>query len=255
MRPQYWRNACRKTPWIARLFGRICEPLMAKHSVEKWIASLVATHASLSVSQDIGAAKTTQDTYGQLLLPLFEMSDLQSVSLKTSHDIYDWGLNKSQMTYSQWVTKLRQVCLARRKSVQRTIGNVSSYWPTVLASAGVGASSKEVAAGDPRKRIDVAVQLWRTPVAIDGQGGHQEFQQGKNLQLMLRDQATTLFPCGHQCQTTKESGVKFPHTLNPAFCEWLMGWPIGWTELEPVGTALFHWSRRMRGELLRLGWN
>jgi hypothetical protein len=38
--------------------------------------------------------------------------------------------------------------------------------------------------------------------------------------------------------------------LNPRFTEWLMGWPIGWTDLEPVAMAYFHWLLRMRGELL-----
>lgn len=27
--------------------------------------------------------------------------------------------------------------------------------------------------------------------------------------------------------------------LNPPWVEWLMGWPIGWTDLEPLGTDKF----------------
>lgn len=27
--------------------------------------------------------------------------------------------------------------------------------------------------------------------------------------------------------------------LNPEFCEWLMGVPIGWTDLKPLATELF----------------
>lgn len=29
--------------------------------------------------------------------------------------------------------------------------------------------------------------------------------------------------------------------LNPDWTEWLMGWPIGWTDLEPLETDKFHW--------------
>ena len=29
-------------------------------------------------------------------------------------------------------------------------------------------------------------------------------------------------------------------TLNPPWVEWLMGWPIGWTDLKPLETAKFH---------------
>lgn len=33
--------------------------------------------------------------------------------------------------------------------------------------------------------------------------------------------------------------------LNPEFVEWLMGWPIGWTAIEPLAMAKFHeWQRQ-----------
>lgn len=31
-------------------------------------------------------------------------------------------------------------------------------------------------------------------------------------------------------------------TLNPGFVEWLMGWPLGWTALAPLGEAGPHWA-------------
>jgi hypothetical protein len=34
---------------------------------------------------------------------------------------------------------------------------------------------------------------------------------------------------------TKKTGQ-----LNPSWVEWLMGWPIGWTDLKPSETAKFH---------------
>lgn len=27
--------------------------------------------------------------------------------------------------------------------------------------------------------------------------------------------------------------------LNPEWCEWLMGWPLGWTDLNPLGTGRY----------------
>ena len=33
-------------------------------------------------------------------------------------------------------------------------------------------------------------------------------------------------------------------TLNPEWCEWFMGWPIGWTALQPLETDRFRsWLR------------
>ena len=57
-----------------------------------------------------------------------------------SADIYDWDLNKSQMTYQNWVIKLRQACLQRRKQAALIKEKDYSSWPTVVTSdATVGA--------------------------------------------------------------------------------------------------------------------
>ena len=35
--------------------------------------------------------------------------------------------------------------------------------------------------------------------------------------------------------------------MNPAFVEWLMGWPIGWTDCEPLETDKCQWPQRPPG--------
>jgi hypothetical protein len=37
-------------------------------------------------------------------------------------------------------------------------------------------------------------------------------------------------------------------TLNPAFSEWLMGWPLGWTDLKPLGTGKFQQWQQQHGK-------
>lgn len=36
--------------------------------------------------------------------------------------------------------------------------------------------------------------------------------------------------------------------LNPMWVEWLMGWPLGWTDLKPLGTGKFLWWLQQHGE-------
>jgi hypothetical protein len=37
--------------------------------------------------------------------------------------------------------------------------------------------------------------------------------------------------------------------MNPNFCEWLMGWPVDWTALEPLATDKYRqWWRLHGGE-------
>jgi hypothetical protein len=255
MRAQFWQSAWKKDRWIARLFGQICEPSTAKRFVEKWIASLGDTRVSLSPRPVTNSAPPTQDTCGQLYLPLFEISGRPSASLKMSGDIYLLDSSRLRTTYSEWAMRLKRACLARRKSAPRTTASGCSYWPTILANSGNGVSGRELALGDPKKRLGVAVQFWRTPMASDGMGGTEEFALGQNKRLNLRSQAATLSLSGRRCRTTTRDGAKFPHTLNPLFCEWLMGWPTGWTGSALAATELSRWSRLMLGELSRLECN
>jgi hypothetical protein len=34
-------------------------------------------------------------------------------------------------------------------------------------------------------------------------------------------------------------GITWWETLNPMWVEWLMGWPLGWTDLKPLETDKF----------------
>ena len=36
--------------------------------------------------------------------------------------------------------------------------------------------------------------------------------------------------------------------LNPTWVEWLMGWPLGWTDLKPLGTVKSHCVQQQHGE-------
>lgn len=45
-------------------------------------------------------------------------------------------------------------------------------------------------------------------------------------------------------RNTKPLNAVVGGALNPAWVEWLMGWPIGWTALEPLGTDRFRWWLR-----------
>lgn len=80
-----------------------------------------------------------------------------------------------------------------------------------------------------------AVQMWPTPMASqDGISTStlKGVEEGKH-QMSLGRKA--------QLEEMKEKGLTVPPGggLNPNWVEWLMGWPIGWTDLRPLGTARF----------------
>ena len=305
LRVKSWQAAWKRRDWIKRLFGRILKPSTANLGVESWIASLADIPASRLVLLGKSSEIKTQDTSGQKSNDSSKKSSHQFASSKMSEGIYDLDLKKSQMTYGNWVIKLRRACLQRQKSVLHIKGKGSSFWPTatvsdaamqkarspekmirkdgrnvlrtpslaetilqptdfpyskedlknqqhglpyqlckrlwptVRTSSANGASSKEVEAGNPKQRLEVMTANWATPTARD-----------------WKDNASADVPTnsllGRQAPRTMKDGIESQMTLNPRFTEWLMGWPIGWTESELVATEWFRWLQLMRGELLRM---
>lgn len=93
----------------------------------------------------------------------------------------------------------------------------------------------------------VGETIWPTPAAtpygssqngINGKGGTHERPSANTPGLEKMAQSMT--------PTSKAK-------LNPAFVEWLMGLPPGWTAFAPVGMASYHWRRRMRFSLCVFG--
>ncbi len=245
LRARSWQNAWKKKDWIKHLFGRILKPLMASRGVELWIASLADIPVSHLVLLEKSLAIKIQDISGQISKDLFKKSSRQSASLKMFPTIYELDLKKSQMTYDNWVIKLRQACLQRQKLVLLIKEKDSSswpvavmrIWPTVRTSSSNGTSSKEVKAGNPKQRLEVMIVNWATPTARDWKDNASANIQTNSL-------------LGRQDPQIMKDGTQSQITLNPRFTEWLMGWPVGWTEFELAETEWCLWLRRMRGELL-----
>ncbi len=264
--------------WIRRLSGLTYEPLTASHGVEKLIASLPDTPASRSASQGKNALPMTPATSGHTLPASPVKSNPSGAFLRTSPTIYRWDLNRSAMTWTAWVTKLRRVCLARKKWVRRTAANGCSSWPTVRVSSANGPSSREIAAGNPKQRLEVDVvhwmqNLWPTPRAQEPGSTSEHYSMGlaetikvwptitaqdaKNNAGASQFQRNTkplnveaALHCSHLTPTA--TGAVSQPTLNPAFTEWLMGWPIGWTASEPAVTGWYRWQQHMHGALSAL---
>ena len=76
---------------------------------------------------------------------------------------------------------------------------------------------------------------WPTPDANMGKRGYQNPEKLNQTthQLSVNDIAM------------KRYGIK---KLNPQLCEWLMGWPLEWTDLNPLGTDKFHLWQQQHGK-------
>jgi len=194
-----------------------------------WMSSAEDSPASQSAWLEGDEEPPTSDGSGPSSLDSFAYYDLDTRSWRTSQGSL-WGAEwerysetwpRSGMTRSGTVWR-------RRTSMPRISATGSSSWPTPDASVmndGEGLATwlarreREKAKhrngngfGTP---LAIAVQLWRTPQARDGdpRGTQTEKRASGGHSVGLNDQVGG--------------------SLNPTWVEWLMGFPLGWTVLEP----------------------
>ncbi len=136
--------------------------------------------------------------------------------------------------------------------------------PTPTASDGTtgaiiskGDTYRKTKSGMPRKvnrhgtdgsvGLGRLVQMWPTPCATDYKGSGKTGQLRDRLDYAIERGATksNVYPTP-QVDDAKNSGNG--GQLNPTWVEWLIGWPIGWTDLKPLGTDRLQLVRRWRGE-------
>jgi len=244
-----WRRKWNADPWLRRLSGLTCEPSTLARGVEWWIASLADTHASHSHQPASVVESRTHVTYGQMSLAFCENADPQSAFLRTSPVICRSEHTKSSASFKRWATALRAHCGQRRRSALPTAEKECSSWefgtllPTPTASdygtqRGIGQqarpsldtmarrgvwptptvqdSSNNGGASQMKRNtqpLNAAVRMWPTPVV----GTHQ---QGDGPGLIVRVMEA------ERAASDDATGGK----LNPTWVEWLMGFPLGWTD-------------------------
>jgi hypothetical protein len=98
--------------------------------------------------------------------------------------------------------------------------------------------------------------IWPTPAARDFKGSPEELTRpdGKSRLDQLDRVAERGFPFSLPAPPIPAGATSSPPSrrLNPRFVEWLMGWPIGWTDCESAETGLSRWLLHSRGVLSTL---
>lgn len=194
----------------------------------------VDTRASHSAQQANDEEPTTHDTYGLGLGEPLASYDHATQSWKTSEDISLWGeqpslasLPKSGMT--------RNGVLYRQPDWVRPIDETGSLlWPTPTAvtrpmEGNVRLYRAKIRAGEMTEAEADAIlgksvwaaqgklpALWPTPTVDDSKNVKATSGRRAKSGLVARVN-----------QTTQGNGK-----LNPNWVDWLMGFPIGWTDLE-----------------------
>ena len=231
MQPLALSRKWKKDGWIKLLSGLTLEPSMANHGVEKWISSLEDSHANLSAKPDHKKQQKMRDIYGPIYQESLARFDLESLSWKT----YQMSLNmQDQLSLEIWPKwgMIRHGVLFEHQTPTHLIeGRGSSRYrsiptPTTMDSQFLSSKRKIMMESIQKGKwrgvgLKDFVQMFPTPTATANQNCPSMIKKGgsfNNLMNGLED--------------------KEPGRLNPNWVEWLMGWRIGWTDLEPVETEL-----------------
>lgn len=206
------------------LSGTISKLSMALHGVDSLISCLRDFLVSLSRSRDDDEVLRTKETFGPIRSASFARWNRGSRSWKTCHTF--WPMTISAKCSDRWPKRgtMRNGKLYRLARLgHRTFEKGSGYLPSPRANKGTG--------------------LWPTPRTTDGSHGGRvtprKGRQGGNLVEAVSTGWSTPTATG-ACLQRQVGGQ-----LNPDWVEWLMGWPIGWTALEPLARDKFQeWWRK-----------
>lgn len=164
-----------------------------------------------------------------------------------------WHSTRCYLTWKTKDTKRRRLLFQLQVQMPRTDGNECVFWPTPMASSWGGTGHRAILKRMQEKgliteeermslqsgnwgRTDPKLIEWLmgytreftrlipTPTATDYKGGcPKRYPGGGKYDNLLRS----------LLESTPRGNVG---PMNPAFLEWLMGFPIGWTELGPSET-------------------
>lgn len=164
----------------------------------------------------------------------------QNRSLRT--DVSRWSTPQSfDSKDCQRSTEARERAL--EKGGCRNLREDVLPWPTPKASAENYGQPRENDRGD----LQAAAGLWSTPTTRDWKDGACAGSAVETNGLLGRQVCRTSLP-DPPSEKPGQPSSKSTRRLNPLFVEWLMGFPIGWLDSEPLEMQLYRFrlARHLR---------
>lgn len=150
-----------------------------------------------------------------------------------------WASTPCLMTWKAWATPQGRLIFRLARLERSTKDGGYGLWPTPLT---IRKNDSDNTAGrfyQKKNQFDLAaaVALWPTPAATDARGG-------VGLMLANKRAAETTFGKRLPEEMAVRDQVDVRGSLNPAWVEWLMGYPIGHTDLGHSETQSYRKSRK-----------
>jgi len=219
-------------------FGMTFKPLTEDRGEALLMSYLAAFHARTSLPQEKVPGLTESDQEcGEKWRGSFTKYDPDSSSWKTHQCSLLGDLDEFSGTWPRWGLMRDGECWEQQMSAHRTSETESGLWPTPCATDYKGSGKT----GELRDRLDYAVErgatksktyTWPTPRTKGMCGGTGSWE--------LLKKNTTI-------EEARQMGAGNGGKLNPTWVEWLMGWPLGWTDLKPLEMDKFQKWQEQHG--------
>ena len=197
--------------------------------IRAWLeSSVLASHVNPSVSQEREEQRTIPGTAGLKHSTLFAELDQGTACWRMLEDSYRGSTGTLKRYSKTWprAGMMRGGKLYQLPKWERRISETDSgLWPlipTTSAWDGKRGPAREYNPSSKSQkdrnlntfaRIFPEPGMWPTPAARDWKDGNYPSERKRH---------------------TPPLAVHAGGTLNPEWVEWLMGWPIGWTDLKPL---------------------
>lgn len=208
----YWPDKTTEHSRLSR-FGMTSEPLTADHGAELLTWFLAASHARTSPLPEMATdSMASAPAFGQRWLGSLAKYNPHSRTWKTHQCSLLGGSDEFSETWPQWGSMRNGELWLRPIPALLTSVSESGYWPTPTVCGNYNRKGASATSGD---------------------GLATAVKKGKSRMERTGSKAVEVLP----------QAVGGP--LSPDWTEWLMGWPIGWTDLKPLETVRFHeWQQQ-----------
>jgi len=216
-------------------FGMTFKPLMEDRGEELLTLYQEDFHAPTSVQQEKEQELMEKNQEcGEKWLASFVKYDPDSSLWRTHQCSLLGDLDEFLETWPQWGLMRDGECWEQRTLEQTIRGTESGLSPNGVDSFHTPNTTGLDGGSNSRRALKKRIQMWRTPDTGAGgtsgllKEGKTHRENGQPIQVRLVDQVGG--------------------SLNPPFPEWLMGWPLGWTDLKPLEMDKFHCVQLQHGE-------
>ncbi len=216
-------------------FGMTYKPLTVSHGEDLLTLYLEDSRARTSQQPEkVQELKANDQECGHTWQGSSEKWTQLSLLSKTPQCLEQEDLELSSMTLTRWGSMQNGVVSPLQPLVLTTKETESGLWPTpVHSEARQGLQIRREGKKGTQQSLTTAVMTWPTPRTAGMCGGSGSWD--------LLNKNTTV-------EEARLMGAGNGGKLNPTWVEWIMGWPLGWTDLKPLVMDKSHYVQQQLGD-------